>query len=153
VNRFATVRAGYGVLLLVVPDPVIHLYSGRRADPLTRSVIRVLGARHLIQGVLTGGAPGALVLALGVEVDLAHAVSILGLAALDQRQRRAGLVDAAAAGGFAVAGVVLAGRALVTSRPGEGALGRLAALRHTAACRTARRTLPPAIFRRLVHDQ
>ncbi len=151
-NRFAALRAGYGTLLLAVPDPVIRLYTGHRADPLTRAVVRVLGARHLIQGILTSGAPGAVVLALGVEVDLAHVASMLGLAALDQRRRRAGLVDAAAAGMFAVTGMMLVGRTSVTSRSCDGAAGRLAALQRTAACWTAQRTMPAAVSRRLIRD-
>lgn len=111
VNRFAVVRAGYGALLLTVPDPVIRLFTGRRADRLTRSATRVLGSRHLIQSILTAGTPGAPALTRGVQVDLAHVASMLGLAVLDQRRRRAVLVDAAAAGTFAVAGMVLARRA------------------------------------------
>ncbi|MGC1734422.1 MAG: type II toxin-antitoxin system Phd/YefM family antitoxin [Pseudonocardiaceae bacterium] len=132
-KRFAALRTAYGALLLVVPDPVIRVYTGHRADPLTRAVTRVLGTRHLIQGLLTGGAPGALVLALGVEADLAHVTSVLGLAALDQRRRRACLADAAAAGVLAV--------------------GRLIALQQTAASWTAQRTLPAAISHRLTRDQ
>ncbi|MGB8997222.1 MAG: hypothetical protein WCC65_18200, partial [Pseudonocardiaceae bacterium] len=93
-NRFAVLRAGYGTLLLVAPNPVIRLYTGHRADRLTRAVTRVLGSRHLVQGLGTAGTPSALVLILGVEVDLAHVASALALAALDRRRRRAGLVDA-----------------------------------------------------------
>ncbi|MGH3765027.1 MAG: hypothetical protein ACRDS0_20865 [Pseudonocardiaceae bacterium] len=152
-NRFAAVRAGYGTLLLTVPDPVIRLYTGHRADPLTRAVTRVLGARHLIQGMLTGGAPGALVLALGVEVDLAHVASMLGLAALDRRRRRAGLIDAAAAGVFAVAGAILVWRTPATPHRGTGTRGVLTCLPRTVAGWTAQRTLPDVISRRLIGDQ
>ncbi|HEX5347576.1 MAG TPA: hypothetical protein VFW64_10840 [Pseudonocardiaceae bacterium] len=110
VNRFAALRVGYAALLLLAPDPVIGLYTGHRADGPTRAVTRLLGSRHLIHGILTGGIPSAHVLALGVQVYLAHAASLLGLAVLDQRRRRAGLIDAAVAGSFAMAGAVLATR-------------------------------------------
>lgn len=103
VDRFAVLRAGYGALLLAAPDPVIRLYTGHRAHRLTRAVARTLGSRHLIQAIVTSGKRGALVPALGVEVDAAHAVSMLGLAMIDQRGRRAGLVDVAAAGAFRTA--------------------------------------------------
>jgi hypothetical protein len=152
VNRFAALRAGYGTLLLAVPDPVIRLYTGHRADPLARAVTRILGARHLLQGILSCGAPDDLVLALGVEVDLTHVASMLGLAVLDQRWRRAGLVDAAAAGVFALAGMVLVGRTPATSCSGDAATGRLAALQHTAACSIAQRTMPAAVSRRFIRD-
>jgi hypothetical protein len=152
VNRFAVLRAGYGTLLLVAPGPVIRLYTGHRADRLTRAVTRVLGSRHLAQGILTAGTPSALVLTLGVEVDLAHVASMLGLAVLDRRRRRAGLVDAVAAGSSAIAGAILAGRAAAPSHPGGDARGRLVgrdARRERAAAWIARRTLPAPILNRL----
>ncbi|HEY3895513.1 MAG TPA: hypothetical protein VGL88_09115 [Pseudonocardiaceae bacterium] len=113
----------------------------------------MLGARHLTQAILTKDAPGALVLPLGVELDLAHAASMLGLALLDRRRRRAGLLDATAAGVFTIAGAILAARAPATPPPVESALGRLGALPHSAARWTAQRTLPAAISHRLTHDQ
>ncbi|PZS37615.1 MAG: hypothetical protein DLM62_18245 [Pseudonocardiales bacterium] len=144
-NRFAVLRAGYGALLLAAPDPVIRLYTGHRADQLTRAVTRVLGGRQLVQGILTAGTPGALVLALGAEVDLAHVASMLGLAVLDQQRRRAGLVDAAAAGAFAIAGAILACRAPMQPEPTADACTRRLAVRQTAATWIARRTLPAPI--------
>lgn len=148
-NWFAGLRAGYGALLLAAPDPVIRLYTGHRADHLTRTVSRVLGTRHLVQGIVTAGTPGAVVLALGAEVDLAHVASMLGLAVLDPRRRRAGLVDAVAASAFGIAGVVLARRAALLSESTGDACGGLLAVRRTAASRMARRTLPAPIRRRL----
>lgn len=159
-NRFAALRAGYGILLLVAPGPVIRIYTGHRADRLTRAVARVLGSRHLVQGLCTAGTPSALVLALGVEVDLAHVASMLGLAVLDRRRRRAGLVDAVAAGSFAIAATVLAARAAlsrrpaaVTPNPGDDPRSRLVARleswRQSAATWTASRTLPGPIRTRL----
>ena len=151
-NRFAALRVGYGALLLAAPDPVIGLYTGHRADPLTRAVTRLLGSRHLIHGILTGGTPPALVLALGVQVDLAHAASMLALAALDQQRRRAGLIDATAAGSFALAGAVLATRALATRAPAGpaplGLVARLGNLRQNLATRIAQHILPQPIYDR-----
>jgi hypothetical protein len=155
-NRFAVLRAGYGILLLVAPGPLIRVYTGHRADRLTRAVTRVLGSRHLVQGMCTAGTPSALVLALGVEVDLAHAASMLGLAVLDRRRRRASLVDAVAASSFAIAGTVLAARAALSRRaaavtPSSGddvrsrLASRLEAWCQSAATWTASQTLPAPI--------
>jgi len=47
----------------------------------TRRVGRVLGLRQLAQASLTAGAVGPVVHALGLQVDLAHAASMLGLPA------------------------------------------------------------------------
>jgi len=147
VNRFAAVRAGYGALLLGAPGPVIRLYTGHRADPRTRLVARLLGARHLAQAMATAGPAGRVVLALGVEADLAHAASMVGLAGFDRARRRAGLVDAAAASSFAVVGAVLTWRgSRVPAQWGsEGWLGELAARRQTAAAGLARWLLPASL--------
>lgn len=150
-NRFTALRVGYAALLLAASDPVIRLYTGHPADPLTQSVTRLLGSRHLIQGILTGGTPSALVLALGVEVDLAHVVSMLGLAVLDQRRWRAGLIDAAVAASFAIAGAVLATRAPAGQRL-IGLVARPGILRQSLAIRISRRTLPRPIYDRLRRD-
>lgn len=141
VDHFAALRVGYAALLLAAPDPVIGLYTGHRADPLTRAVTRLLGSRHLIQGILTGGTPSTHVLALGVKVDLAHAASMLGLAVLDQRRRRAGLIDAAVAGSFAMTGAVLATRA-PAELPPPGLVARLGNQRQSPATPIAQHTLP-----------
>jgi len=147
VNRFAAVRAGYGVLLLGAPGPVIRLYTGHRADPRTRMVARLLGARHLAQAVATAGPAGRGVLALGVEVDLAHVVSMVGLAGWDRARRRAGLVDAAAAGSFALVGAALTrrGSALPSQTGGNGPLGGLAARRQSVAAWLGRWLLPVSL--------
>jgi len=150
-NRFTALRAGYGILLLAAPGPVFRLYTGHRVNRVSRVVVRILGARQLAQGIVTVGNPGPVVLALGVQVDLAHVASMLTLAVIDRRLRRAGLVDAVAASVFAVTGAVLAVRAPALPR-GDDALGRLAALRQTAARRSAHRTLPSAISRWLIRD-
>lgn len=153
-NRFAAVRAGYGALLLSAPGPVIRLYTGHRADPRTRMVTRVLGARHLAQAVATAGTPDRSLLALGVEADLAHTASMLALAAVDREHRRAGVVDAISASSFAVVGAVLtrrAGRAAIAPfHPGERPLGGLAALRNRLVAGVARWLLPASLRARSV---
>lgn len=150
-KRFAAVRAGYGALLLLAPDPVIRVYAGHPADRRTAMVARLLGIRHpapgirhLAQAVLTAGTPGPAVLGLGVEADLAHAASMIGLTACDRARARAGLVDAVGASSFAVAGAVLACR--IPVRPlhpvGNGTLAHLVAARAAAAAWLARWLLP-----------
>lgn len=119
VNRFSAVRAGYGALLLLAPDPMIRLCSGHGSDRRTRVVVRLPGVRHLAQAVLTAGSPGTAVLALGVQADPAHAASMVGLAACDRA--RAALVDAMGAGSFAAAGPALAWRMPSTTVPAAGA--------------------------------
>lgn len=57
--------------------------------PRQRARSRVLGARQITQAVLSGVRPSPEVLAMGVWIDLAHAASVLGLAAADRDIRRA----------------------------------------------------------------
>lgn len=138
-NRLVALRAGYGALLLLAPDQMVRLYAGHRADGPARRVARLLGGRHLAQAVLTAGAPGRSTLALGVEADLAHAVSMAGVAVCDPARRRAGVIDALGAASFAAAGTWQCRRAPANSRE----LGTLAELRAAAAARLANRLLPP----------
>lgn len=148
-NAFPVLRAGYGVLLLSAPGAMARSYAGHRADQRMLVVTRVLGVRHLTQAVLTVGTPGPLVLALGVEADLAHAASMLGLAAADWSRRRAALIDAAGAGCFALAGAVIAHRTPPAPIPlharGDNTPARLAAWRELLATRLARWVLPRSL--------
>jgi len=147
VNAFPMVRAGYGVLLASAPGTVARRYAGHPADRRTRVVARILGVRHLTQAVLTLGTPGPTVLALGVEADLAHAISMLGLAAVDRSRRRAALVDGVGAGCFALAGALLARRTppAPLHSIGDSTPARLAAWREALAARLAPWLLPRAL--------
>ena len=147
VSGFVAVRAAYGAVLLSAPGAVVRLYSGHPDDRRSRRVARLLGARHLTQAVLTVGAPSATVRALGVEADLAHAVSMLGLAAGDRSRRRAGLSDAVGAASFAAVGALLARR--TTPPPLHalrgGVLEQVGALREVAAALLAPWLLPASL--------
>ncbi len=100
-------RLAYGATLLAAPGHAVQAATGHPADTRARRVTRLLGARHLLQGIGTVGRPGPDVLGLGAEVDLVHSATALALGVLDGRRRRAGLVDAAVAGSFAVAGLAV----------------------------------------------
>lgn len=97
------VRAGYG--------------AGQLVRPGLAGMQRVIGGRYLAQACLSAGPPTKDVLALGVEVDLVHAVSMLVLAVLDPRWRRTALRSAVVAAGFAVAGAREFHRVGATTQP------------------------------------
>ncbi len=71
----------------------------------SRDVTRILGVRQLMQAALSGGAPSATVLAVGVWVDSVHALTALALAATDSGRRRVSLVDAVIAAGWGAFGL------------------------------------------------
>jgi hypothetical protein len=68
-----------------------------------RPVVRVLGARYVVQALGGEWVHRAWVPAVDAGVDLVHAASMLGVAAVSPRHRRAALASAALATGFAVA--------------------------------------------------
>ena len=103
-RAFSLTRAAYGAVLVCAPSAVIGLCTGQQASARTRAVVRVLGSRHLIQAAVTARAPSALVLRAGVQVDLAHAASMLALGAVGRPLRRAPLADGLVAAIFAALG-------------------------------------------------
>ena len=97
-------RGAWGATLLVAPEAVLRAV-GADADHTGVGVARILGARHLFQSAASGLQPSPEVLAAGVWVDTVHALTALALAVVDARRTRAGVVDAAIAATWAVAGI------------------------------------------------
>jgi hypothetical protein len=67
------------------------------------AVTRLLGTRHLVQGIVSGLAPTRRVLALGGFVDLMHGASMALLGGLDPDRRRLAWTDSAIAAGWGAA--------------------------------------------------
>lgn len=137
-------RGGYGAVVLLFPGHVVAAYSGRPARRGDVRVARVLGTRHVAQAVACAGRPTRSVLLLGAEIDLAHAASALLLAALDRPRRRAGLLDALVAAGFAAAGLGWARCAPYHLPYGSGGL---AGVRDRVAAVLAPRLVPARVLR------
>lgn len=102
------VRGGYGAVQLARPRLVADRLLAAPLDRRGRGVARVLGARQVVQALASGRSPSYPVLALGVEVDLLHAASMLAVALADRRRRRPALTDALIAGSFAFGGALAA---------------------------------------------
>lgn len=100
----AVTRAVWGGLLLAAPGAVLAVTV--RNDPAflgpARVVLRVLGARHLVQAGVEARWPRRRVLAFATVVDGLHAATGLALGAADRKWRRPALLDAAVASGFAL---------------------------------------------------
>ena len=103
-RAFLLTRACYGAILLCAPGAVIGWCSGQPASTRARTMARVLGSRHVIQAAVTAGAPNALVLRVGAQVDVAHAASMFALGAVIRPVRRAPLADGLVAFVFSVIG-------------------------------------------------
>ena len=106
-------RLGWGAALVLAPGPMVKALGG--ADTRrSRRVARVLGVRHLVQGLWERtSAPERL--RLGSLVDASHAVSAVTLALYDRRWRRAAVTDAAVAMTFGLGGIQLARSSAVLS--------------------------------------
>lgn len=102
-RRLAAVRCGYGAVWLLLPSPVLLLLGANPSNRRARQVARLLGARQLTQGVLSAGDANRATTVVAAEIDLVHAASMIVLAVVDRRHRRAGCLDAALATGFAAA--------------------------------------------------
>lgn len=129
-------RAAWGMALLIAPRQVLQRLHHVRVDQRSEWVARVLGARHLTQAAISGVEPTPAVLAVGVWVDVVHAATAVGLAAVDDGRRRAGLTDTAVAATWAALGL----RDLLTSSPGTPATRS----RRDALAQWALRWLPGA---------
>lgn len=92
--------AVWGAALLVVGGGLWTVVAGRPPGEVDELAVRVLGVRHLAQGVAQASAPG-LDQRLFAGVDVLHAASMVWLAVVDERRRRPALVSAAAAAGAA----------------------------------------------------
>ncbi len=134
-------RAGYGALQLGRPGLIARRLLACPLDQRGRVVARVLGVRQLGQALASGLRPSYPVLALGVEVDLLHAASMLALGIADRRRRRAALTDALIASSFALGGL-LAAHAAPRPHTQPDAAGALDRLRDRCADHLARALVP-----------
>lgn len=122
VPALTAVRAGFGLAQLAGPWPTAEQSAGRR-------IVQVLGVRHLIQAGLSGPAPTAPVLMLGVEADLLHALTMAAVGLTRRSARRPALAQAAVALGFAMAGAAAARHA--AREPAIAWSNRMSLLRKT----------------------
>ncbi len=100
----ASAVAGLG--LLVQPHRAAGWFSTTGAVPAD-VVVRVLGARQLVQGVVQFARPDPELVLAGAVVDVLHLISMVAAAAIWPPYRRPALASAAVAGVFAGAGAVI----------------------------------------------
>lgn len=136
-------RLAVGLHHLLTPGLGSKGLLGKRLDSRARVVVRVLGARYLVQALVTWAGPSPAVLALVAETDGAHAASMVILAFVDRLRRRQALASALVGGSFALAGAVAARDHSPASddAPGGNETG-FARWRDGVAERAARRLVP-----------
>jgi hypothetical protein len=85
---------------------VLRHTGGDPGDGRSLVVMRILGAREVAQAAVTALSPTESVFTLGAWVDLSHALTAVGLAAVSRRYRQPAMANAAIAAGWAGAGLV-----------------------------------------------
>ncbi|MBA2323204.1 MAG: hypothetical protein H0V92_03995 [Pseudonocardiales bacterium] len=92
-------RTATGLFALL--DPERALVASERDSTAARGVMRILGARHLLQAGVEAAVPTPTVLKVGAAVDAIHALTCLGFAVVGGARWRHGvLVNAVIAIGF-----------------------------------------------------
>jgi hypothetical protein len=91
-------RLSLGVGALGAPGVMLPAAAD---TPWTRGFTRILGARYVVQSAFGLAERRPWVPAADAAVDVVHAVSMLGLAAVSPRHRRVALVSAGCALAFA----------------------------------------------------
>ncbi len=123
--RLEAARAAYGVVQLVFPDRLGGL-AGVRLRLRERQVVRVLGARHLLQAAASSRAGRGdlerLAHGAGGAVDLLQALSTLILSLASSRWRRSAGADGAVAASWSFAEFLIAYAAV---RPPDAAAGHV----------------------------
>jgi hypothetical protein len=95
----------WGTALVVVPGWVLRVIGAGDTGPTPRRIVRVLGARHLLQAV-TEVAGGDRARGAGVAVDAIHGATDVAFGCVAPRWRRAAFTDAAITFGFAKFAVI-----------------------------------------------
>jgi hypothetical protein len=108
VTSVDALRLAYGSLLVLRPDALLGSKRVSGSDERIRSVVRVLGARHVVQAVIVGTWPTGPCRRVGAAVDALHSITDVAFARLDARRRRAAALDAAIAVALGAANMRLA---------------------------------------------
>jgi hypothetical protein len=103
-GTFIIVQALWGLALVLAPAIVLAFLGGPNEGRMPKRVMRVLGARHLMQAC-GERCIGGRAFELGAWADGLHAVTGVDFGYLDARWRRAALTDAAITAGFAAFGL------------------------------------------------
>ena len=111
------VRGAWGAALLAAPRPLVRHVHGAPVTDLSVRVLRVLGARHLLQAALVTARPSHRVLVVTAAVDLSHGVSMVPLALGGGRYARAGAIETAVAAAWTLVETLRARRS--NDRDGE----------------------------------
>lgn len=96
------IRVAYGVALVLAPQSLVRRLVGHETGVGFAIVRRVLGVRHVAQGLTLDWVDSDVLRLLGAGADFLHAGTMVGAAAVGERHRSVEIVDAAIATTFGV---------------------------------------------------
>jgi hypothetical protein len=96
-------EAIWGAVLLSSTGSLLPRVARESLDPRVIPVARVLGARHLAQGLVIALRPNHLTLQVGAAVDALHSATMVTAAAANLGPRRLTMASALMAGAFSAA--------------------------------------------------
>jgi len=96
-------RAAVGIVDLVAAPAMAAVELGHPADHVSVVAFRLLGARQIVQALITRATGGPRARRYAASVDVLHAASMALLALIDPGRRRGALVQCAIASTFAAA--------------------------------------------------
>ena len=102
-RRAALARFVYGVVLLVASERLAWTVAGESASHV-HEIGCMLGVRHVLQALTVDRRGSRSWLAVGVVIDVLHALSMIVLAVLSSDHRRLAVLDAVVAGIWATSG-------------------------------------------------
>jgi hypothetical protein len=148
-NWLSLVRAGYGAVVLAVPDELGGHVGEVELDRGTRRAMRILGGRQLFEAGVCTVKPTRCVLALEAIVDGIHAATMAGVASVtnNENRRRAATINVGTAMAFAVADLVAMRRTRIDASSPAASGIRLVELRDELARRICRALRLPAGLR------
>lgn len=109
-SGLACAEGSWGAALLLGGGPLLRSLTGRSVDPRVIVIARVLGARQLLQGVVTAWRPTRRVLEAGATVDAIHATTMVAASAANLGPRRLTIASAATAIIFTAVALALSRR-------------------------------------------
>jgi len=102
-------RLAVGAAELLAPDRVVSPVVRRKPDEEELVVCQILGARHIVQGLFPRFLPAGR-FATGPTLDVLHALSMVGVAAVSERHRRPAIANTVEAIAFAAFAAFAAAR-------------------------------------------
>jgi hypothetical protein len=97
-------RAAWGAVLVAAPERALTIVGGREPARTQCGVVRVLGARQLLQAVSGIVRPTPRVVSSGAVADLLHGATCVAAVMVLPDWRRVAIVEGSVALGFAAAG-------------------------------------------------